>query len=58
MFLFVLGDLSSISIWRTYFVANEYNEIQTFRRINVSFQLCFVLFLLKVKILLVLECYH
>ncbi|UJR08252.1 hypothetical protein I4U23_012525 [Adineta vaga] len=42
------GDLSSVSVWRTYFVANEFNEIQTFRRINVAFQLFFVLFFLKV----------
>ena len=31
-----------------YFVANEFNEIQTFRRINVPFQLFSVLLLLKV----------
>ncbi|CAF4375937.1 unnamed protein product, partial [Adineta steineri] len=37
-----------VSAWRTYFVANEFNEIQTFRRIHVSFHLLFVLFLLKV----------
>ena len=46
---FVLaGNLNSVSAWRSCFVANEYNEIQTFRRINVTFQLIFVLFLLKV----------
>lgn len=40
---------NTISAWRTCFVANEFNEIQTFRRINVSFHLLFVLFLLKVN---------
>lgn len=42
------GDPNSVSVWRSYFVANEYSELQTFRRINVTFQLIFVLFLLKV----------
>ncbi|CAF3493209.1 unnamed protein product [Adineta steineri] len=42
------GDVNHVSAWRTYFVANEFNEIQTFRRIHVSFHLLFVLFLLKV----------
>jgi len=43
-----LGNPNSVSVWRSYFVANEYSEIQAFRRINVTFQLIFVLFLLKV----------
>ncbi|CAF3900474.1 unnamed protein product [Rotaria sordida] len=42
------GYKNTVSIWRTYFVANEFQEIQAFRRINVTFQLFFVLFLLKV----------
>ncbi|CAF1123716.1 unnamed protein product [Rotaria magnacalcarata] len=42
------GIKDDVSIWRTYFVANEYQEIQAFRRINVTFQIFFVLFLLKV----------
>ncbi|CAF3346369.1 unnamed protein product [Rotaria socialis] len=42
------GIKDNVSIWRTYFVANEYHEIQAFRRINVTFQIFFVLFLLKV----------
>jgi len=46
---FFLAKYNGVSVWRTYFVANEYHEIQTFRRINVSFQLFFVLFLLKVN---------
>uniref|UniRef100_A0A8C4PQW0 Transmembrane protein 67 n=1 Tax=Equus asinus TaxID=9793 RepID=A0A8C4PQW0_EQUAS len=37
-----------VSIWRTYFVANEWNEIQTVRKINPLFQVLTVLFLLEV----------
>ncbi|XP_077023319.1 meckelin isoform X2 [Tamandua tetradactyla] len=37
-----------ISIWRTYFVANEWNEIQTVRKINPLFQILTVLFFLEV----------
>ena len=47
---FFKGNYNNVSVWRTYFVANEFNEIQTFRRINVPFQLFFVLFFLKVKL--------
>jgi meckelin len=37
---------SSVSIWRTYFAANEWNEIQTTRKINSVFQIfCSVFFL-------------
>jgi hypothetical protein len=46
----ILGDANNISAWRTCFVANEFNEIQTFRRIHVPFHLLLVLFLLKVHI--------
>lgn len=37
-----------VSIWRTYFVANEWNEIQTFRRINPVFQYFAAIFFLSV----------
>ncbi|XP_037597776.1 meckelin [Cebus imitator] len=37
-----------VSIWRTYFVANEWNEIQTVRKINSLFQVFIVLFFLEV----------
>ncbi len=37
-----------VSCWRTLFVANEWNEIQTFRKINPTFQLIALLFFLKV----------
>jgi meckelin len=47
-FFIAIGNANTVSVWRTYFVANEFHEIQTFRRINPTFQLFFVLFLLKV----------
>lgn len=37
-----------ISIWRTLFVANEWNEIQTMRKISPEFQIFATLFFLKV----------
>ncbi|XP_056378292.1 meckelin isoform X2 [Hyla sarda] len=37
-----------VSIWRTYFIANEWNEIQTVRRINPLFQVLAVLFFLEI----------
>ncbi|XP_019406039.1 PREDICTED: meckelin isoform X1 [Crocodylus porosus] len=37
-----------VSIWRTYFLANEWNEIQTVRKINPLFQVLAVLFFLEV----------
>lgn len=37
-----------VSIWRTYFVANEWNEIQTVRKINPLFQVLATLFFLEV----------
>ena len=36
----------SVSIWRTYFVANEWNELQTRRRTHLAFGLFVVLALL------------
>uniref|UniRef100_A0AAX7T1W9 Transmembrane protein 67 n=1 Tax=Astatotilapia calliptera TaxID=8154 RepID=A0AAX7T1W9_ASTCA len=41
-------DTSPVSIWRTYFVANEWNEIQTIRKISPTFQIMTVLFFLEV----------
>lgn len=41
-------DPAPVSIWRTYFVANEWNEIQTTRKINPTFQIMAVLFFLEV----------
>ncbi len=37
-----------VSIWRTYFVANEWNEIQTIRKTNPFFQIFCTLFFLNV----------
>lgn len=37
-----------VSIWRIYFIANEWNEIQTLRKINLAYQLVSMLFFLKV----------
>ena len=39
--------ISQVSCWRTLFVANEWNELQVFRKINLSIQIVLVLFLLK-----------
>lgn len=36
-----------VSIWRTYFAANEWNEIQTCRKINHIFQIFAVVFFLS-----------
>ncbi|XP_072250427.1 meckelin [Leuresthes tenuis] len=41
-------DPSPVSIWRTYFVANEWNELQTIRKISPTFQIMAVLFFLEV----------
>ncbi|KTG33446.1 hypothetical protein cypCar_00005011 [Cyprinus carpio] len=41
------SQASPVSIWRTYFVANEWNEIQTIRKINPTFQVIAVLFFLE-----------
>lgn len=43
-----LSEFNKISCWRTLFVANEWNEIQTFRKIDPLVQLIGVLFFLKV----------
>ncbi|XP_053126486.1 meckelin-like [Hemicordylus capensis] len=39
---------SSVSAWRTFLIANEWNEIQTHRKVNPSVQLFAVLLLLEV----------
>ena len=44
-----LGYKDDVPIWRSCFVANEFHELQTFRRINLTFHLLFVLFFLKVN---------
>ncbi|KAK7460326.1 hypothetical protein BaRGS_00038914, partial [Batillaria attramentaria] len=42
------GSEVPVSIWRTYFVANEWNEIQATRKINKVFQIFAVVFFLEV----------
>ncbi|CAG11928.1 unnamed protein product, partial [Tetraodon nigroviridis] len=42
------SDSPPVSIWRTYFVANEWNKIQTIRQISPTFQIMAVLFFLEV----------
>ncbi|XP_035678877.1 meckelin-like [Branchiostoma floridae] len=42
------GKSQSVSMWRTYFVANEWNEIQTTRKSNTVFQLFAVLLFMNV----------
>lgn len=40
----------TVSIWRSYFVANEWAEIQTKRKISSPIQLLFTILLLKVRL--------
>lgn len=42
------AEAPAVSIWRTYFVANEWAEIQSLRKISLSLQLFGTLFFLKV----------
>lgn len=44
-------QLQPVSIWRTYFVANEWNEIQTKRKTSLLLQMLLTVLLLKVNIL-------
>ena len=39
------GVLPSVSIWRTYFLANEWNELHTSRKINPTMQYVVFVFL-------------
>ena len=47
------GASSSVSVWRTYLVANEWNELQSVRKINLTLQVILVIFVLKVRILMI-----
>ena len=40
---------SPITIWRTYFVANEWNELQDYRKTSLFFQLMAMILFLKVR---------
>ncbi|KAG8441839.1 hypothetical protein GDO86_010860 [Hymenochirus boettgeri] len=44
----VKSSAAPVSIWRTYFIANEWNEIQTVRKISPTFQVLAVLFFLEI----------
>ena len=37
-----------LKVWRTYLVANEWNELQTTRKINLSLQVILVILVLRV----------
>ena len=41
-------NTAPISIWRTYFVANEWNEIQSLGKINYTLLLALVTFFIEV----------
>lgn len=43
------STVSTVSIWRTYFVANEWCELQCHRRVALPTQLLVLLFMLKVR---------
>lgn len=43
------GRNELVSVWRTYFVANEWNELQVTRKTSTSLQLVLALFVLKVR---------
>lgn len=38
-----------VSIWRTYFVANEWNEVQTKRKTSLLIQMLLTILILKVN---------
>ena len=40
-----------VSVWRTYLVANEWNELQTRRRTHLGAQVILVVFILKVNLI-------
>jgi len=42
------NDEKKISVWRTYFVANEWNELQVFRKLNLTTQLVLTILVLEV----------
>ena len=39
----------TVSVWRTYLVANEWNELQTLRKISVPLQIILVVLILRVS---------
>lgn len=43
------ANIPSVSIWRTYFVANEWIELCSYRRLNLSLHIFFVIIALNVR---------
>ncbi|CAK5074482.1 unnamed protein product [Meloidogyne enterolobii] len=41
------GDLNKVVIWRTYLIANEWNELQLYRKTNIGIQLILMLFVME-----------
>jgi meckelin len=39
----------SVSVWRTYLVANEWNELQAKRKTHLALQIFIVVFILRVR---------
>ena len=44
-----IDQYPEVSIWRTLFVANEYCELCTYRRVSISYHLFILLILLQVN---------
>ena len=42
------GGEPAVSVWRTYLVANEWNELQTRRKTKAGLQLVLIIFLMRV----------
>ena len=40
----------AVSVWRTYLVANEWNELQTLRKTHLALQVVIVVFILRVRV--------
>lgn len=50
-----LNSDESVSIWRTYFIANEWNEIQTTRKVHMATQIIATIFFLEVTNIFIVE---
>ena len=48
-------DEQVVSVWRTLFIANEFNELQPYRYVNTEWTLIFLAFFLKYTILKILN---
>lgn len=45
-----LAKEEAVSVWRTYLVANEWNELQTRRKTNVGLQIIILILLFQVSL--------